>query len=89
MADLFENPLGLDGFEFVEFCAPAPGVLDSASPASRGPASELNFFYRLSYLFRPRTNLVKYQNIYSVTDPAAPARPAIAVYILIYIYQCQ
>ena len=28
MADLFENPLGLDGFEFVEFCAPAPGSLE-------------------------------------------------------------
>jgi len=26
--DLFENPLGLDGFEFVEFCAPAKGVLE-------------------------------------------------------------
>lgn len=28
MADLFDNPLGLDGFEFVEFCAPAKGVLE-------------------------------------------------------------
>ncbi len=28
MADLFENPMGLDGFEFVEFCAPEPGVLE-------------------------------------------------------------
>jgi 4-hydroxyphenylpyruvate dioxygenase len=28
MADLFENPLGLDGFEFVEFCAPERGVLE-------------------------------------------------------------
>ena len=28
MADLFENPLGLDGFEFVEFCAPARGLLE-------------------------------------------------------------
>ena len=30
MADLFENPMGLDGFEFVEFAAPEPGVLESA-----------------------------------------------------------
>tara|TARA_R110000772_G_scaffold20609_6_gene57391 strand:- start:1001 stop:2104 length:1104 start_codon:yes stop_codon:yes gene_type:complete len=29
MADLFENPAGLDGFEFVEFCAPEKGVLES------------------------------------------------------------
>ena len=28
MADLFENPVGLDGFEFVEFCAPERGVLE-------------------------------------------------------------
>ena len=28
MTDLFENPLGLDGFEFVEFCAPEQGVLE-------------------------------------------------------------
>ncbi len=28
MTDLFDNPAGLDGFEFVEFCAPEPGVLE-------------------------------------------------------------
>ena len=28
MADLFDNPIGLDGFEFVEFCAPKKGVLE-------------------------------------------------------------
>lgn len=28
MADLFENPMGLDGFEFVEFAAPKPGILE-------------------------------------------------------------
>lgn len=26
--DLFENPMGLDGFEFVEFASPKPGVLE-------------------------------------------------------------
>lgn len=30
MTDLFENPMGLDGFEFVEFAAPEPGVLETA-----------------------------------------------------------
>ena len=30
MADLFENPMGLDGFEFVEFASPVPGVLEKA-----------------------------------------------------------
>ncbi len=28
MADLFDNPLGLDGFEFVEFAAPEKGILE-------------------------------------------------------------
>ncbi len=28
MADLFDNPLGLDGFEYVEFCAPEKGLLE-------------------------------------------------------------
>ena len=28
MNDLFENPLGLDGFEFIEFSAPEPGLLE-------------------------------------------------------------
>ena len=28
MADLFENPAGLDGFEFIEFSAPKKGVLE-------------------------------------------------------------
>jgi 4-hydroxyphenylpyruvate dioxygenase len=30
MPDLFDNPLGLDGFEFLEFCAPDKGVLEPA-----------------------------------------------------------
>jgi 4-hydroxyphenylpyruvate dioxygenase len=34
MADLFENPLGLDGFEFVEFCAPEKGVLEPVFEAT-------------------------------------------------------
>jgi 4-hydroxyphenylpyruvate dioxygenase len=28
MVDLFDNPMGLDGFEFVEFASPEPGVLE-------------------------------------------------------------
>lgn len=28
MADLFENPMGLDGFEFIEFASPTPGILE-------------------------------------------------------------
>ncbi len=33
MTDLFDNPLGLDGFEFVEFCAPEKGLLEPAFAA--------------------------------------------------------
>ena len=28
MADLFDNPMGLRGFEFVEFTAPEKGILE-------------------------------------------------------------
>lgn len=28
VTDLFDNPIGLDGFEFVEFCAPTKGVIE-------------------------------------------------------------
>ena len=28
MTDIFDNPMGLDGFEFVEFAAPQPGTLE-------------------------------------------------------------
>ena len=30
MADLFDNPMGLMGFEFVEFASPVPGLLEPA-----------------------------------------------------------
>ena len=30
MSDLYENPMGLMGFEFVEFASPSPGVLELA-----------------------------------------------------------
>jgi 4-hydroxyphenylpyruvate dioxygenase len=33
MSDLFDNPIGLDGFEFVEFSAPDKGVLEPAFEA--------------------------------------------------------
>ncbi len=28
MADLYDNPMGLMGFEFVEFAAPVAGVIE-------------------------------------------------------------
>ena len=33
MTDLFENPLGLDGFEFLEFSAPEKGLLEASFAA--------------------------------------------------------
>ena len=34
MADLFDNPLGLDGFEFIEFSAPQPGLIEPVLAAT-------------------------------------------------------
>ena len=28
MTDLFDNPMGLQGFEFVEFASPTPGLIE-------------------------------------------------------------
>ena len=28
MKDLFDNPMGLQGFEFVEFASPVPGMIE-------------------------------------------------------------
>jgi 4-hydroxyphenylpyruvate dioxygenase len=33
MADIFDNPMGLNGFEFVEFASPTPNVLEPAFEA--------------------------------------------------------
>ncbi len=34
MSDLFDNPMGLDGFEFIEFCAPEKGLLEAVFTTS-------------------------------------------------------
>ncbi len=31
MSEQFDNPMGLDGFEFVEFASPESGVLESVA----------------------------------------------------------
>ena len=41
MKDLFENPAGLDGFEFIEFSAPKRGTLE--------PIFEMMGFESVSY----------------------------------------
>ena len=51
MADLFDNPMGLMGFEFVEFASPNPGrssrcSRSSASRWSRGTARRTSSLYR-------------------------------------------
>ena len=46
MADLFENPMGLMGFEFVEFASPTPGAMAGVlakSLAKRKPDSMKGF----------------------------------------------
>ena len=36
MNDLFENPMGLMGFEFVEFASPVPDQLETLFPKMEG-----------------------------------------------------
>ena len=48
MPDLFDNPMGLMGFEFVEFASPAPNVLEPVfaslvSPV-RSPSAVMAFY---------------------------------------------
>ena len=40
MADLFENPIGTDGFEFVEYTGPEPGKLAALFEQPRGHAQQ-------------------------------------------------
>jgi 4-hydroxyphenylpyruvate dioxygenase len=50
MADLFDNPMGLDGFEFVEFASPEPGVLEPVfdalgfSPIARHRSKDVTLY---------------------------------------------
>jgi 4-hydroxyphenylpyruvate dioxygenase len=50
MPDLFDNPMGLMGFEFVEFSAPAPGVLEPVfeamgfSPVARHRSKDVTLY---------------------------------------------
>jgi 4-hydroxyphenylpyruvate dioxygenase len=37
MTDLFDDPISLDGFEFVEFSAPTPGVLEPVFDLAASP----------------------------------------------------
>lgn len=43
MADLFDNPMGLMGFEFVEFASPTPGVLEPLFEAGLHPGGQAPF----------------------------------------------
>ena len=56
MADLFENPMGLDGFEFVEFAAPEKGALEPILPVQRRRArsSSRRFTWARWKVSRPR-----------------------------------
>ena len=50
MGDLYENPIGLDGFEFVEFASPTPGVLEPVfdllgfSPVARHRSKQVTLY---------------------------------------------
>lgn len=60
MADLFENPMGLDGFEFVEFTAPEEGVLE--------PIFEVMGFTRVAVHRSKRVTLWRQGDINFITN---------------------
>ena len=60
MADLFENPMGLDGFEFVEFTAPEEGVLE--------PVFEVMGFTRVAIHRSKRVALWRQGDINFITN---------------------
>jgi len=47
MADLFDNPLGLDGFEFIEFCAPEKGLLEPVFEERTTGRAEVRAIFRI------------------------------------------
>ena len=65
--DLFDNPLGLDGFEFVEFTAPQPGVLE--------PVFAAMGFTHIANHRSKRVHLWRQGNINLIAN-SAPSSPA-------------
>ena len=67
MADLFENPAGLDGFEFIEFSAPTKGVLE--------PVFEVMGFEKVAKHRSKDVELWRQGNINLITnyEPGSPA----------------
>jgi 4-hydroxyphenylpyruvate dioxygenase len=65
--DLFDNPLGLDGFEFVEFTAPQPEVLEPVFAA-------MGFTHIASHRSK-RVQLWRqgYINLIANYEPSSPA----------------
>jgi 4-hydroxyphenylpyruvate dioxygenase len=70
MADLFENPMGLMGFEFVEFASPTPNVLE--------PAFELLGFTRVAEHRSKNVALYRQRDINFIVN-SEPA-PSLASY---------
>lgn len=68
MADLFENPMGLDGFEFVEFASPEAGVLE--------PVFEVLGFTAVARHRSKDVTLYRQGNINFIinNEPKSPAR---------------
>jgi 4-hydroxyphenylpyruvate dioxygenase len=67
MADLFHNPAGLDGFEFIEFSAPEKGILE--------PVFETMGFVKVAQHRSKDVHLWRQGNINLVTnyEPKSPA----------------
>ncbi len=68
MSDLFENPLGLDGFEFVEFASPQAGVLEPVFEAMGFAAVARHRSKNVALFRQGRINFIVN------SEPASPAR---------------
>ena len=45
-ADAWENPMGLMGFEFVEFTSPTPGLLEAVFEKLAGSRFRMTLFFQ-------------------------------------------
>ena len=65
MSDLFDNPMGLMGFEFVEFASPAPGVVE--------PVLERLGFVRVAHHRSKNVDLFRQGEINFIVNNEAPS----------------
>lgn len=71
MADLFENPMGLMGFEFVEFASPTAGVIEPVLE-SMGFTEVAKHRSKDVVLYRPRVTSTSSSTASRAAQPISP-----------------